>query len=193
MLHPDFASLDESTRSYWLQRAQFEADIIAGRALTPTEYSHRFVTNDRGRYRLPNRPVLSLGKIRTRTRGGSNPIAGVIPPGEWRDVETGDCRLLPDGTFSLPQMGIWEGEIVYQAGWVLDNPPSESGRMLRQAIDDLAYSLWQGSVEGTLGAAPQTFRVEGEYSVSYGANTVTMRQAAYDSAKRLIERIVVNA
>ncbi len=193
MLHPDFAALDSDTRDYWLRRAQFEADVIAGRTLTPTEYAHRFVTNDRGRYRLPNRPVLALGQIKARVRGGSNPITGVVPPGEWWDVEMNDCHLLPDGTFSLPWPGIWEGEIVYRAGWVLDNPPLESGRMLRQAIDDLAYALWQGSVEGTLGAAPQTFRVEGEYSVSYGANTVTVRQAAYDVAKRAIERIVVNA
>ncbi len=193
MLHPDFVALDSGVRSYWLSRAQFEADVIAGRALTPTDYAHRFVTNDRGRYRLPNRPVIQVIEVKARVRGGSNPITGIVPPGEWWEVAASDCHLQVDGTLGLPWPGIWEGEIVYRSGWDLENPALESGRMLRQAIDDLAYALWQGSVEGTLGAAPQTFRVEGEYSVSYGANTVTMRQAAYDVAKRAIERIVVNA
>jgi hypothetical protein len=193
MIHPELAAIAPNLQDYWLGRARFEAVAIAGRSLMPTEYTSHFVTTDRGRYRLPMRPVIKVTAIKGRVRGGYSPMTGNVPPGEWWDLLVSDCHLSPEGFLSLPHPAIWEGEITYQAGWDLDQPATESGKMLAQAVEDLAYALWKSSEEGTMGAAPQAFRVEGEYSISYGAGTVTVQQASYDRAAETIRWIVKNA
>lgn len=193
IMHPEFETIAPNLQSYWIDRARTEADTIAGRSLGPTEYENHFVTTDRGRYRLPVRPVLELVAIKARMRGGYNPITGTIPPGEWWDLDVADCHVSAEGFVTLPHPGIWEGEVTYCAGWDLGDPKTESARRLAQAVNDLAYGLWKSSEEGTLGAAPQTFRVEGEYSISYGAGTVTVQQSMLDRAKEAIVWIVKNS